>query len=232
MNIPTQSLLPNETILKSTFNILYKQSNATAFLVNGQKGQFLITAKHLFKDILSSGSSVKVNIKGGQINMDLICPVFFHCNQLVDIAVMKLKSNIICGDILPLKGNSSFFVGQECLFLGFPLFNLGSFTSIGKVAFVKKAIVSALYEENNTRILLLDGQNNPGFSGGPVITYSETMTKLFIIGVISGYIKQTKDLEIVNEGINNKIQTDENSGIIISYEANYISEIIHGIENN
>lgn len=230
MNIPTQNLLPNRTILESTFNIFYKDVNGTAFIVNGNKGQYLVTAKHLFENTIIEGTLVDIVIKGGQIDKKISCNLFYHDNPSVDIAVLKLNSNVILGKILPLKEGSSYFLAQQCLFLGFPLFNLGTHTSIGKVAFVKRAIISAFHEENNTQIMLLDGQNNPGFSGGPVITYSETMDKQFIIGIISGYIYQQNNIDINNGGVNNKIQIAENSGIIISYTSEYIIEIINKIE--
>jgi hypothetical protein len=230
MNLTTQNLLPNAAILKSTFNIFYKDKNCTAFIVNGSKGQYLITAKHLFDNTIKEGTLVDIIIKGGQIDEEINCDIFYHDNTAIDIAVLKLNSNVISGEILQLKESGSYYLAQQCLFLGFPLFNLGTVTDIGKVAFVKRAIISAFHEENNIRIMLLDGQNNLGFSGGPVITYNETMDTQFIIGVVSGYINQQNNIEIKNGEINNTIQIAENSGIIITYNSEYIIEIINKIE--
>lgn len=230
MNIPTQTLLPIQTILESTFNIFYNEVNGTSFIVNGNNGQYLITAKHIFGNTIVDRSSVEVIIKGGQIDQKITCNVFFNENSQVDIAVLQLKTQVINGRLLPLKRGESYFLAQQCLFLGFPLFQLGTQTQSGKVAFVKKAIVSALYEENGTEIMLLDGHNNPGFSGGPIITYSETMEKQFIIGVISGYFYQKNNLKIDNGITKETIQINENSGIIISYASGYILDIINKIE--
>ena len=67
-------------------------------------------------------------------------------------------------------------LGQDVLFLGFPygLANeLGELNNYFPVPLVKKGIVSALQFEE-ARVLLLDGHNNPGFSGGPVVYQSTT----------------------------------------------------------
>lgn len=72
-------------------------------------------------------------------------------------------------------------------------------------------------------MILLDGINNPGFSGGPVIFYDYIKKKNKILGVISGYFNQTNKVES-----SPKIYFEyvENSGIIISYPSYYISDII------
>jgi hypothetical protein len=60
MPTPTQHLLPNRAILEATFNIFYSSVNGTAFIVNGNKGQYLITAKHLFGNTLKSNTLVNI----------------------------------------------------------------------------------------------------------------------------------------------------------------------------
>ncbi len=113
-----------------------------------------------------------------------------------------------------------------------PLFSLGTQTEIGKIPFVKKAIISAFHEENKVRIMLLDGHNNPGFSGGPVITYSEKMDKQFIVAIISGYINQPQSVNVTYGTVTNPLLINENSGIIISYTSGYIKEIINKVESS
>ena len=118
MPTPTQHLLPNRAILEATFNIFYSSVNGTAFIVNGNKGQYLITAKHLFGNTLKSNTLVNIQIKGGKIDKKLQCKVYFHDNPHVDIAVLKLDTAIITAEILPLGKDSEYFSAQECLFLG------------------------------------------------------------------------------------------------------------------
>ena len=80
--------------------------------------------------------------------------------------------------------------------------------------------------------MLLDGHNNPGFSGGPVITYSEKMDKQFIVAIISGYINQPQSVNVTYGTVTNPLLINENSGIIISYTSGYIKEIINKVESS
>lgn len=227
---PTQMLLPNRASLEATFNLFYDKGNATSFVVNGSKGQYLITAKHVFGNAVQSRASVEIKLVGGKINDDFKCTVYTHKNPAIDIAVLKLDKPIVYTDVPFLGYADSYILGQECLFLGYPMFSLGSITDIGKVPLIKRAIISGFHEENNASILLLDGHNNPGFSGGPIITYNSEMNSQFIIGVVTGYINQPQDVELTIDQVIHKIKVNENSGIIISYGSEYISEIIAYIE--
>lgn len=65
----------------------------------------------------------------------------------------------------------SFFTtaNLDVSFLGFPLGNLGTVFLGIKFPLVKKAVVSGWVKHNGIELLLLDGHNNLGFSGGPVV---------------------------------------------------------------
>jgi len=75
---------------------------------------------------------------------------------------------------------------QDVFFLGFPydivpnlLFGSGGFP----MPLVRKAIVAAMDRDT----LILDGHNNPGFSGGPVCFFRPNEGAARIAGVVSGY---------------------------------------------
>lgn len=82
---------------------------------------------------------------------------------------------------------------------------------------VKKAIFSTPYLSDGS--IFLDGHNNPGFSGGPVVAYNFEKGKFELVGVISSYRYEQKKL---TDKENNVILPDvfikENSGIIIAYK--------------
>lgn len=227
---PTQMLLPNRASLEATFNLFYKNGCATSFVVNSSKGQYLVTAKHVFGNTIQSGEPVNIRLVGGKIDSVFKSTVYIHKNPVIDIVVLKLENPLVHTDVPPLKYADSYILGQECLFLGYPLSFQGTVTDIGRVPFIKRAIISAFQKENNASILLLDGHNNPGFSGGPIITYNREMNSQYIIGVISGYIPQPQDIELTVDEVVHKIKVNENSGIIISYGSEYISEIIASFE--
>jgi hypothetical protein len=229
---PSQSLLPNRSILTSTFNIFTDTSSGTCFTVTENNIEYVVTAKHLFKRKTQHADSVTVKINVNKIETSYKAIVYFHPNASVDLAVLKLNKKIAQDKSLPIK-DGPHYLGQECLFLGYPLFSLGSETQTDKVPFVKKAIISAFYQDKGIDYLLLDGHNNPGFSGGPVITTNDKFEDQFIAGVVSGFINERKSMQIRPDRRNDSLQysltISENSGIIIAYPTKYITETITGI---
>ena len=66
----------------------------------------------------------------------------------------------------------------------------------------------------------MDGHNNLGFSGGPVVAYDTIRKKMCIVGVISGYIPEPIDVQHKKD----TFSINQNSGIIICYGMRYIEE--------
>lgn len=64
----------------------------------------------------------------------------------------------------------------------------------------------------------LDGHNNPGFSGGPVLV-ADGQAIPSVIGVISAYHFERKEVKRHNRHGDSKTSdyVEENSGIVISY---------------
>ena len=86
-------------------------------------------------------------------------------------------------------------LGSECSFLGFPhgegwkaSFDNGVSTWL---PYVKHCFVSAM-TGIDTKAWILDGINNPGFSGGPVLTGTGSDQKIF--AVVSGYETELADV--------------------------------------
>lgn len=58
----------------------------------------------------------------------------------------------------------------------------------GEIPFLKSGIVSALDDRDpEAGILYLDGQNNPGFSGGPIVFWHSASRGFRVAGVVRGY---------------------------------------------
>jgi hypothetical protein len=81
--------------------------------------------------------------------------------------------------------------GQDAYFLGFPYGDDTLATQIEdvSVAFVRKATYSAQERGDGWLRIYLDGRNNVGFSGAPVLIYdlSKQGHPLKVIGVVSAY---------------------------------------------
>jgi hypothetical protein len=125
---------------------------------------------------------------------------------------------------LPLKYSTNGLIyGQDSYFLGFPYGLTGKsiFTEAGfPMPFVKKGVIS--YFEKG--LLYLDGHNNPGFSGGPVVFGSPGNAVTNIAGVISGYKSTFNPVLIDKKPTEYSFQ--ENTGIIIVYPIENAIDII------
>ena len=89
---------------------------------------------------------------------------------------------------------------------------------------IKKATYSGFYyTAEKVAMILLDGNNNPGFSGSPVIFYDYSDNKYKITAIIAGYYFQEN--KIIGDSAN-KLTYPENSGIIQCYAIEDAIEIL------
>lgn len=165
------------------------EEEATGFTIAVDGREYLITAKHV---VVRLGDTSIVGIE--QSNHWVDVPVkIFRCDDPVDIAVLIAPFQITLNLPLPVE-TINFQYGQEAFFLGFP-YNMGSPGSINggfPFALVKKGLVSGVMPIDDGKkagLLLLDGYNNPGFSGGPVVyrDFNRPEYTLNAIAVVSGF---------------------------------------------
>ena len=93
------------------------------------------------------------------------------------------------------------------------------------IPFVKKGILSAMTLEDH--IIFLDGHNNPGFSGGPVVyqTPGDTRNEMRVGGVISGYIGAPEPVyDAQGKPI---LNYQANTGIVKAYSISCATDLIH-----
>ncbi|WP_276500772.1 S1 family peptidase [Terrimonas pollutisoli] len=231
-----QELKATVETMASTFNFQGDTlAGATCFLVNKDGQQYFVTAAHLFKSSHKSGDTVLVRMLIQNELKPFDATVYFHANKDIDIAVFKLSEkvtqsiklleNVSQGHGISLDTTLVGF-GMPVFFYGFPLTNMGTEALGIKFPLVKKAIVSGVVKYNRVEVLVLDGHNNVGFSGGPVVAYDSNLKKMCTIGVVSGYFSETKNVEYKGD----KLSFDENSGILLCYGRQYVEEILATIE--
>jgi len=230
VSLTAQNMLPNE-ILQSVFLIKVGTNTGSCFYVSVDSVDYLVTAKHLFPSTLPHNSSVEIEILRNDGWLKFKTTLLTHVNSQIDIALLNMNSSNIKANLFDLE-SKNYFVSQECFFVGFP-FGLNMEDKGGKmndgfpIPFVKKGIVSAFMSDSSGMTqIFLDGHNNPGFSGGPVVVSnfdSESKHKMKIIGVVSAYLTENKTIKTpLGDFINN-----ENSGIVLSYAIDHIYEIIN-----
>lgn len=222
---------PHAGFFQSVFNLKYGNGTGTCLFLDHEKRSYLVSAKHIFKD-KKSGDSIIVQILQDGKWLDYSGNIFFHSIEEIDIAVILSKSQELINSPYTLLECET-ILGAEGYFFGFPY---GIFSSdLGKInngfpfPLIKKAISSGVYHEKNYHISILDGHNNPGFSGGPVIFKNRIKDKgdveWRLDSVIAAYIPQNNKL-LTPFG---EIDYNENSGLIISYPKIYLKQIINNI---
>ncbi len=190
--------------------------HGTGFTINRNGNQWLVTAQHLVAGV--DPASIQVLWHGVPATVQLAAVPSPHPDA--DVAVFSLDQAVTPED-LPLQATCVGAVfSQDAYFLGYPYgleLRMGSFAQ----PFVKKAIFSANNEDaNGLRVWYLDGINNPGFSGGPVVFCKQGTTDWQVAAVVSGY--QSEQVAII--GGTGAVPT--NTGIIVAYDITYAVEAI------
>jgi hypothetical protein len=161
----------------NVFQIQTPAGTGTAFTVNVDGREYLITAKHMVKGLKVDGSEQLIELRklkqdgsSWTLEWSKYTVRILVCDPPVDIAVLAPKSLIRPGYPLLEPTQELSFVGQEGLFLGFPLgyaaMSAGA-NSPFPIAFAKRISLSAVFPEE--KLFVFDAENNHGFSGGPII---------------------------------------------------------------
>jgi S1-C subfamily serine protease len=198
----------------------------TCFTLTIDAKQYVITAKHVVDEI-KSGDKVSI-YRGGAWEEIAVSPI--SIGSKLDIAILVPERPV---------SDPSFDIGagslgglnmaSEVYFLGFPyggnlsvgdrtyrLFSTLSLSgSTYPAALVKRGIISGFDDSDmESPVFYIDGMNNPGFSGGPVVFYDKTSNQPKVIGVVSARIPEelmtSKGVEAPPVWVN--------SGIIIAHQ--------------
>jgi Trypsin-like peptidase domain len=220
----------------------------TGFTLEVDGRQYLITAKHVVAS-LKEEDTIQLN-KGNQ--WDSVKVRVFRCDDPIDIAILIPPKQLTRA--FPLEATiGSLTYAQDMYFAGFP-YGIFTHMTTSPLPFVKKAIWSAIStDKNGVSRLFLDGYNNPGFSGGPIV-YEDIYQRDVVFklaGVIAGFrfdrTPVQKPEEITREQIipkdlveqriiekNGRLfrlnDTDDlvnfNTGIVIGYNVSHALDLI------
>jgi len=212
-------------VIHRVFQILAGKDTGTCFTIDYGDRQYIITAKH----VLSSWD--------GHSNIQLYYSEEWHSidvsvigtSSSADIAVLSTSFQLSPAYPMPATSKDLCY-GQDVYFLGFPYGYSGDVGSLNRgfpMPLVKKAIVSCFHKENDAEVFLLDGHNNPGFSGGPVIFKPASTSEFRVAAVISGYRYTNNPIQA--GGNDTPLTYQYNTGIIVSYS---IGEAMRLIDQN
>ena len=204
-------------VLHRVFLIKFEQSSGNAFTIDVDKKQYLVTAKHVVPRI-EDNDEILLFHKGEWKKLSV--KVIAIADKEVDVVV--LIPPIQLSPALSMEPTTDGVIwSQQMFFLGFPYMmhtDVGDLNRGFPMPFIKGGILSAMdnRKDKGYSILYIDGLNNPGFSGGPVVFKDSNTKKLKVAGVVSSYRNHPE--VVVNKNLNTGLTALSNSGILIAYD--------------
>jgi S1-C subfamily serine protease len=213
---------------------------------------FIVTNKH----VVNGKSSIFISLdasegKRKRIHLSLVNqnnePKWFaHRFHDVDLVLLPVSMEVIeslgsSHKFIPEElflymkdyDDKGFTVGDDVFFLGFPL---GLAGELHNSPILRKGTLSRVDREllKQTKSLLIDGQNFPGNSGGPVFVKPEiamlentkNLARNFLVGAVKGYLSHTSRFIDPGNGMLGAISV-ENSGLALYVPMDYAKEIFN-----
>ncbi|MDE2892392.1 MAG: serine protease [Chloroflexota bacterium] len=172
-------------VVQRTLHIRFGNKTGTAFAIDREDRQYLVTARHLLEDAgQNDGTYIYKDKKW--VNFQFQAAGIGEGET--DVAVMALPFRI--APRYPLEPSSGGMLhGQQVFFLGFPFGWDGRGENINHgypVPFVKAGVMSAVHF-GEPSLIYIDAHGNKGFSGGPVVYRdpSKPNSDLKVAGVVA-----------------------------------------------
>lgn len=195
----------NINVIYRTFPIRCGQSNGTAFSFTHGGQQYLATAAHIVSEwqgTLAIGRGGRVAGLADHSDVDdryvEVEPRFFGVSCATDVAIFDLPEFLHL-DGIPLEARTDGVVlGQRVSWLGYPLgLDGGSiFHEGGRMGLAASGTFASMHYPSKLQEstiaanskFIVDGMNNPGYSGSPVVCFpGEDRSKAIqVLGVVSG----------------------------------------------
>jgi hypothetical protein len=209
-------------VIGRTFFLRHGNASATGVAIDVDDRSYLVTAKH-FAGTITSSVNISLFHKGAWQAMT-VQPVG-HALGEVDISVFATPMALCPRHVSLPADMGGLIYGQDVYFLGFPY---GSYAEVGELnrglplPFVKRAIVACMESAPVPR-LHLDGHNNAGFSGGPVVFTKPGSHEFSLAAIVSGY--RFNEEPIYQDGTALPLRYRENTGLILAYPIHFAVEL-------
>ena len=163
-----QDAVPTE-ILQRTILIKVGDVYGTAFAVDYQGKMYLVTARHVVAGLSDTKATIQI-WQSEQWKDYHTVRTLLPASSDVDIAVFETDEKVTQPyNVAVSDGKSGPTMGQPVWFLGYP-YLLSSHFSGKRYPFIKRGTMSAIDASRPEAVVIyIDGFNNPGFSGGPIV---------------------------------------------------------------
>lgn len=220
--VVAQDAVPGE-ILQRTLFIKSGEEAGTAFKVDYKSKVYLVTARHVAAALPVEGGKIQVRQLQQWTDYKIVKKILPSSDQ-VDIAVLQTEETVSKPYEITWSDKDSVTFGQQIWFLGYP-YGLGTQFSNAEIPFIKRGTLSAIDASNHDAVLwYIDGFNNPGFSGGPIIYWDFNEHAIRILGVVKGY--KFENAKVLVNGVEQDTNLLVNSGILVGYSIKHAFDAI------
>jgi hypothetical protein len=184
--------------------------------------EYIATAKH-FAELLVN--EVELYHEGGWVRTSV---TLVGHNSLADVSVLALPESFVDTEMIVEMTQAGMIYGGEVFFLGFP-FGLssqgGDVTRGFPIPFVKRAIVANFATPDLGADFWLDGHNNVGFSGGPIVSIDRANpARCTLRGFVCSWYAHPEEVEGSTEAASATYYA--NSGLIMAAGVNRALDLI------
>lgn len=218
-----------------TDNVFQVRANGrlgTALLCRDSAGTLFLTARHVL-DGCRLGDNLYFKNQVGQQKAIITSIELPHNDS--DVCVFACEVEGAYPDGVPLEEGQGcpLSFGQRLLFLGYPHGMENTFPTHKDTVspLVRNAFFSGVVRANSSSIMVLDGFNNPGYSGGPIFGRQENGS-VALAGIISGYKNELPErsgvyyMEYGKEKRLENLFVKPNSGMILATPLHYVYDIL------
>jgi S1-C subfamily serine protease len=200
------------------------RGTGTVFSIDHNGKLYLVTARHVVNGLPMRDAHIQVMKSGGWQDYHIARVLFPESND-VDIAVLETDEKLAKPyEVAVVSGTEGPTFGQQLWFIGYP-WGLHTRLANGEAPFIKRGTMSAVDSTNPKAIVLyIDGFNNPGFSGGPIVYWDFKSRAYRLIGVVQGY--RPDNAMVVVNGQQVPTPWIVNSGILIGYSVQHAIQAI------
>ena len=217
-------------VLLRVFPLRIGNRGGTGFTLEIDRRQYIVTAKH----ILVGDVPTEIDV---QLDEWITVPVKLVGMGRDEQDVLVLATNGKISEVFPLdEGTEGLMLGQSVRFLGyFPRVQTSPLPGYKKrgAPLVMSGIVSGFHfdvDADGSPSLWIDGHNNMGFSGGPVVFQpvqapSREECRWKIAGVISGYVNAPVEVKTIT-GKDTAAVAISNAGLLRAIPIRVVRELI------
>ena len=199
-------MIPSEVIYRTyPIGITGPEVNGTAFSITYGNDQYLVTAAHVVEGFVKNaplyigrGSILYTASYGSSKDtwQKIESPMQIGVSRSTDIAIFKLPLSLKRENLPLIPSIADLILGQRVHWLGYPLqyngglaFQEGGYIGLAASGTLASMAMPAHGDEKLAKNgFIVDGMNNAGYSGSPVIFHpGEDRSKAIqVLGVVSG----------------------------------------------